>query len=90
MLDTLERRVEDDVRLARITLELEQEKIVSAHADGREIDRHVLAALGTTHLLLYAADDLLEGVGVHFHHSYSTTEVSEKEYFLEELVLEPS
>ena len=81
-LRALEGGVQDDVGIASFTLELQQEELVGRHADGREFDRHPLAALGTAHLLLDATNNQLEGVGIHFHQCYSTMSTARKESFL--------
>ena len=81
-LRTLERGMQDDVRVAGFALELQQEKLIGRHADGRELDRHPLAALWTAHLLLDATNNQLEGVGIHFHHPYSIMKPLREEYFL--------
>src|ERR1700690_2068399 len=73
--------MEDDVGIARIALELEQKEIVRSHADCRKINRDALPALRTAHLLLDASNNLLEGVGIHFHRVYSTTNTSKREHF---------
>ena len=77
--------MKNDVRIARIALELEQQEIIRSHADGREINRNALATLRAAHLLFDATNDLLEGVGIHFHRSYSTTKRTERESFLEKM-----
>lgn len=63
----LERGVQNDERVARFATKLQNEKIVSRDAHGREIDGHLLAALRAAHLLLDASDDLLERMRVEFH-----------------------
>jgi hypothetical protein len=68
-LRTLERGVQYDVRVARFALELQQEEVITGNFERGNIHRDALAALRTTHLLMNAHKNLMEGVGVELHHS---------------------
>jgi hypothetical protein len=59
--------MEDDIGIALVAAQLEQRKIFVGETNGRQFNRHALAALRTAHLLADALNDLMEGVGVKLH-----------------------